>query len=174
MRSSDADGFDTVVSLETIEHVPDPAGFVSRLVALLRPGGVFIGSVPTTPSGRCESEPLARLHREFVPIHAQAARPDGGRKLPPDATVRRDSVAAADRGTHRRPALGTRVVLPGPILRHSSAGSARRSPTALPTATSRCSVMSRLNWTLPSCNPKLSARCSPRPSSSCRPKTKAA
>ena len=47
---SDSDGFDTIVSLETIEHVPEPAGFVSRLVALLRPGGVFIGSVPTTPS----------------------------------------------------------------------------------------------------------------------------
>jgi len=50
MRFSDADGFDTIVSLETIEHVPDPAGFVSRMVALLRPRGVFIGSVPTTPS----------------------------------------------------------------------------------------------------------------------------
>ena len=50
MRFSDPDGFDTIVSLETIEHVPDPAGFISRLMALLRPGGVFIGSVPTTPS----------------------------------------------------------------------------------------------------------------------------
>lgn len=55
-RASDAmsleepDGFDTVVSLETIEHVPDPEGFVERLVALLRPGGVLVASVPTTPS----------------------------------------------------------------------------------------------------------------------------
>jgi 2-polyprenyl-3-methyl-5-hydroxy-6-metoxy-1,4-benzoquinol methylase len=49
-RFSDANGFDTIVSLETIEHLPDPAGFVSRLVTLLRPGGVIVGSVPTTPS----------------------------------------------------------------------------------------------------------------------------
>lgn len=50
MRFEDAEGFDTIVSIETIEHLPDPAGFVDRLVPLLRPGGVFVGSVPTTPS----------------------------------------------------------------------------------------------------------------------------
>ncbi len=50
MRFEDADGFDTVVSIETIEHLPDPRGFVERLVPLLRPGGVLIASVPTTPS----------------------------------------------------------------------------------------------------------------------------
>lgn len=44
------DQFDTVVSLETIEHVPDPQALVAHLVSLLRPGGVFVGSVPTTPS----------------------------------------------------------------------------------------------------------------------------
>jgi SAM-dependent methyltransferase len=43
-------GFDTIVSLETIEHVPDPALLVRRLVAALRPSGVLIASVPTTPS----------------------------------------------------------------------------------------------------------------------------
>jgi SAM-dependent methyltransferase len=50
LRFEDAGGFDTVVSLETIEHVPDPARLVERLVALLRPGGVLIASVPSTPS----------------------------------------------------------------------------------------------------------------------------
>ncbi len=49
-RFSDAHGFDTIVSLETIEHLPDATGFVSHLVTLLRPGGVIVGSVPTTPS----------------------------------------------------------------------------------------------------------------------------
>lgn len=49
-RFSDANGFDTIVSLETIEHLPDATGFVSHLVSLLRPGGVIVGSVPTTPS----------------------------------------------------------------------------------------------------------------------------
>jgi SAM-dependent methyltransferase len=46
----DAEGFDTIVSLETIEHVPAPGELVDHLVGLLRPGGVLIASVPTTPS----------------------------------------------------------------------------------------------------------------------------
>jgi 2-polyprenyl-3-methyl-5-hydroxy-6-metoxy-1,4-benzoquinol methylase len=43
--------FDAVVSLETIEHLPDPQAFMERVTKrLLRPGGLFIGSVPVTPS----------------------------------------------------------------------------------------------------------------------------
>ena len=53
---SDADSFtppalfDNVVSIETIEHLPDPQTFVGKLVGLLRPGGVLVASVPVTPS----------------------------------------------------------------------------------------------------------------------------
>jgi SAM-dependent methyltransferase len=47
---ADAAGFDTVISLETIEHVPDPQRLVDALVGHLRPGGVLVASVPTTPS----------------------------------------------------------------------------------------------------------------------------
>jgi SAM-dependent methyltransferase len=50
MRFEDRDGFDLIVSLETIEHLPDPAAFARRLPSLLRPGGVLVASVPTTPS----------------------------------------------------------------------------------------------------------------------------
>lgn len=46
----DDHGFDTVVSLETIEHVREPEKLLVRLIAALRPGGVLITSVPTTPS----------------------------------------------------------------------------------------------------------------------------
>lgn len=46
----DPQGFETVVSLETIEHVPDPARLVGRLAQLVRPDGVLVASVPTTPS----------------------------------------------------------------------------------------------------------------------------
>src|SRR5262249_46223244 len=43
--------YDAVVSLETIEHVPDPRRFVHRLsTELLAGGGIFIASVPVTPS----------------------------------------------------------------------------------------------------------------------------
>lgn len=50
MRFHDSQGFDTIISLETIEHVPDPAGLVAHLATLLKPGGVFIASAPVTPS----------------------------------------------------------------------------------------------------------------------------
>ena len=43
-------GFDNVVSLETIEHVDNPALLFSHLAALLEPRGRLIASVPITPS----------------------------------------------------------------------------------------------------------------------------
>lgn len=50
MDFSDPDGFDTIVSIETIEHLPDPLAFVDRMVRMLRPNGALIASVPITPS----------------------------------------------------------------------------------------------------------------------------
>jgi SAM-dependent methyltransferase len=45
-----AGGCDVIVSLETIEHLPDARGFVAHLASLLAPGGILVGSVPTTLS----------------------------------------------------------------------------------------------------------------------------
>ncbi|MGQ0704308.1 MAG: class I SAM-dependent methyltransferase [Gemmatimonadales bacterium] len=42
--------FDAVVSLETLEHIADPAAFFRALVDLVAPDGVLIASVPVTPS----------------------------------------------------------------------------------------------------------------------------
>jgi 2-polyprenyl-3-methyl-5-hydroxy-6-metoxy-1,4-benzoquinol methylase len=50
MTFTPAGGCDVVVSLETIEHVPDARGFVTHLASLLEPGGILVGSVPTTLS----------------------------------------------------------------------------------------------------------------------------
>jgi len=50
MTFTDAAGFDSIVSLETVEHLPDPHGFLARVVSLLRPGGTLVASVPITPS----------------------------------------------------------------------------------------------------------------------------
>lgn len=41
---------DTIVSLETIEHLSDPERFVKNFVSQLKPGGRFIASAPVTPS----------------------------------------------------------------------------------------------------------------------------
>jgi len=49
-RFQDPEGFDTIVCLETVEHLPSPAGLLDNLVSLLRPTGVLVASVPTTPS----------------------------------------------------------------------------------------------------------------------------
>lgn len=45
-----AELFDSIVSLETIEHVPNPRLFVEKMNTLLKPGGVLIISAPVTPS----------------------------------------------------------------------------------------------------------------------------
>jgi len=50
MTFADDRGFDSIVSVETLEHVPDPSGLINHLVGLLRSDGVFIASVPTIPS----------------------------------------------------------------------------------------------------------------------------
>lgn len=46
----DSEPFDTIVSFETIEHVPDPGALVENLTRLLKPTGTIIASVPVTPS----------------------------------------------------------------------------------------------------------------------------
>jgi SAM-dependent methyltransferase len=50
MSFTDEKGFDTIVSIETLEHISDPAGLVLHLIDLLHSHGVLIASVPTTPS----------------------------------------------------------------------------------------------------------------------------
>ena len=46
----DPEQFDTIVSLETVEHVPDPIALLENFARLLKPGGHLIASVPVTPS----------------------------------------------------------------------------------------------------------------------------
>ncbi len=50
MSFADPEGFDTIVSIETIEHLPDPATFCRQLASMLREGGVLVASAPVTPS----------------------------------------------------------------------------------------------------------------------------
>jgi SAM-dependent methyltransferase len=74
----DAAGFDTVVSLETVEHVSDPERLIERLVAALRPGGVLVASVPTTPSADVNPH---HLHDFTERSFRAMLRPHGLREL---------------------------------------------------------------------------------------------
>src|SRR5580765_423439 len=49
MQFNDEQEFDTIVSLETIEHLENPKAFIRKLDSLLRSSGVLIISAPVTP-----------------------------------------------------------------------------------------------------------------------------
>jgi 2-polyprenyl-3-methyl-5-hydroxy-6-metoxy-1,4-benzoquinol methylase len=73
MTFADERGFESIVSVETLEHVSDPIGLINHLVGLIRPGGVFIASVPTTPSVDVNPYHLhdftERSFRSMVTVH---------------------------------------------------------------------------------------------------------
>ncbi len=117
MRFTDADGFDTIVSLETIEHVPDPAALFAKLASLLRPGGRLVASVPTTPSVDLNPH---HLH-DFSPASFAAfgAR-HGLREVDRLHQVQRLSLTSAWRG-RRFTKEKVRANLPGYYLSHPAA-----------------------------------------------------
>ncbi len=47
---NDSRGFDTIVSLETIEHLAEPADIIKKYYEKLLPGGKMVVSAPITPS----------------------------------------------------------------------------------------------------------------------------
>mgnify|MGYP001809978549 CR=1 FL=1 len=58
-----AESFDVIMSMEVIEHVPDPARFVALAAAALRPGGAFVGA---TLNRTAKSYVMAVLGAEYV------------------------------------------------------------------------------------------------------------
>jgi 2-polyprenyl-3-methyl-5-hydroxy-6-metoxy-1,4-benzoquinol methylase len=50
MLFTDQKEFDTIISLETIEHLKDPVLFINKLYSLLKKEGILIISAPVTPS----------------------------------------------------------------------------------------------------------------------------
>jgi SAM-dependent methyltransferase len=55
--------FDTVVSFEVIEHVPDAEAYLVEIARVLRPGGLYVGSTPNRE--RAEFRPNPDHVREF-------------------------------------------------------------------------------------------------------------
>lgn len=87
--------FDVVCSFETIEHLPDPAGFLAELARVLRPGGQLFASTPhveattRSPANPFHAVELSRtdfehlLSAQFVDIrlHGQRRLETGRHKL---------------------------------------------------------------------------------------------
>jgi 2-polyprenyl-3-methyl-5-hydroxy-6-metoxy-1,4-benzoquinol methylase len=108
--------FDSIVSLETIEHVPDPVAFVLRLASWLRPGGVLIGSVPVTLSTDANPHHASDFtERSFRRLGAAA----GLRELYSFSQVQPYSLIALMRKTETR-AQGVRRGLAAYYLQHPS------------------------------------------------------
>lgn len=55
-------GFDTVVSFETIEHLQRPELFLKEIARVLVPNGTFIVSTPTRQQGTIEDKPRNPFH----------------------------------------------------------------------------------------------------------------
>jgi ubiquinone/menaquinone biosynthesis C-methylase UbiE len=71
--------FDAVLSLETLEHCPDPFGFVRELFRVLRPGGQLVLSCPPALA-----EPMLQLYELFFENHGE-----GPHRFPWSRTVKR-------------------------------------------------------------------------------------
>ncbi|MCA1909455.1 MAG: bifunctional 2-polyprenyl-6-hydroxyphenol methylase/3-demethylubiquinol 3-O-methyltransferase UbiG [Magnetospirillum sp.] len=57
------ESFDVVLSMEVIEHVPDPARFIALAAGALKPGGVFLGA---TLNRTAKSYLMAVIGAEYV------------------------------------------------------------------------------------------------------------
>lgn len=94
--------YDAIVSIETIEHLPEPQRFIDRLVPLLSPGGLLIGSVPVTPSVDANPHHLhdfsERSFRQLFTRHGLRAGDELRQDQPfaPVAVLRRDEARMKD------------------------------------------------------------------------------
>ena len=86
----DGGGFDVVLALEVVEHVPDVARFVAACAGALRPGGLLLLS---TLNRTLRSFALAIVGAEYVLRWLPRGTHDWDRFVTPEEL--RDAVAAA-------------------------------------------------------------------------------
>jgi 2-polyprenyl-3-methyl-5-hydroxy-6-metoxy-1,4-benzoquinol methylase len=65
--------FDAVLALDVIEHVDDDQGVVTNLGRLVRPGGIFIATVPALPELYSEFDDVQGHRRRYQPERLRAA-----------------------------------------------------------------------------------------------------
>ncbi len=73
--------FDVVVAGELLEHLREPAAVVREARRVLRPGGLFVGSVPNAFRLKNRLRFLAGRPPEHDPTHLHLFRPDDVRAL---------------------------------------------------------------------------------------------
>jgi SAM-dependent methyltransferase len=116
----DDGSFDAVVAGELLEHLADPRAVVAHVRRVLRPGGVFVGSVPN--AFRLKSRvayALGRYPADWDPTHLQLFTPKALREL-----------LAEFEAVHIRFAIGRLVPLHPRLLANVQIFAARRPSTA--------------------------------------------
>jgi len=103
--------FDTSVSIETIEHLPDPKTFIANLPTLLTSGGKIIASVPVTPT--CDGNPH-HLHdfseRSFKKLLSQHSFVAGKELKQVQPWVYDDAFSSAEDSASRSQGVGNNVL----------------------------------------------------------------
>ena len=107
----DEGSYDTIVSLETIEHLPNHKDFVARLPSLLNQDGCIIASVPVTPT--CDGNPH-HLHdfsqRSFRRLFDRAGFGMGETFRQVQPWVYRDAFSSDPKSTSRAQGVGNNVL----------------------------------------------------------------
>lgn len=103
--------YDTIVSLETIEHLSNPRAFIANLPNLLTTGGCIIASVPVTPT--CDGNPH-HLHdftrRGFLRLFKAVGFTAGEELRQVQPWVYDDAFSAAEDSTSRSQGVGNNLL----------------------------------------------------------------
>lgn len=103
--------YNSIVSLETIEHLSDAKGFIARLPELLEEGGRIIASVPVTPT--CDGNPH-HLHdfsqRSFKRLFAKQSFVPGEEFRQVQPWVYKDAFSKSEQSSSRSKGVGNNVL----------------------------------------------------------------
>ncbi len=91
-------GFDTIYSLDVLEHLPDLAGELDFLASLLSPGGLFIFNVP---AGATQSHPMHLNHTLDARAHLRAQGLEEEPGLPSTIPFRKEETYLFRARAHR-------------------------------------------------------------------------